>query len=474
MKYPLPILALTFCSGIIFASQIKIPFLLVYPTAVIFLLLSAVFFKKRFIFDIFISLCVFLLGAGLLLNSQALAASHISQPVFYKNNQPVIVRGIVYSQPELKNNKLLFILKAKEVQSGNLRYNCCGNILVRLRGKTDLEYADELILSGHLRRPYGFTTKGQRGYQDYLANQGIYCLMNIKAANFLVKINKGKGMEIKRFAFWLKARLEELIFKYVLPVPAGILDAMLLGERSNIPSLINNSMVKSGTVHILVVSGFNTGLVSLIILSLLKLLRLSRNTRFYVTIPLLLLYCLLTGASNPVVRATIMTIVFLSSYLVKREPNIYNSCSLAAIIILGINPRQLFDAGFQLSFLSVFSLIYLYPKLRQFLRLERIKIRSIRFLSDSLLLSFSAWLGTMGCIIYYFRIFSPITVIANLFIIPLAALITLCGFSLVIIGFLFPYLAPFFASSSELAIAILLRVNALLIRIPGAYFSLQK
>jgi len=473
MKYPLVVLTFAFCSGVLAASRIRIPFLSVYSAGVIFLFFSLLFFKKRLIFDTFLFLCIFFLGASLLVNSRTLPHGHISKFVFYKNNQPSIVKGSIHSQPQFKNNKSVFIFTAKEIQNNNLKYNCCGNILVQLRGKTDLEYADELILTGNLRRPFSFGSKGRGGYQNYLYNQGIYCLMNIGRVSSIVKINKNKRPEMKRFAFWLKAKLEEAIFKYVLPVPAGILDAMILGERDNIPPLINNSMVKSGTVHILVVSGFNTGLVSLIIISILRLLRLSRRARFYICVPLLILYCLVTGSSNPVIRATIMTIVFMSSYLVKREPNIYNSCAIAALIILGINPKQLFDAGFQLSFISVLSIIYLYPKLRRLLRLDHIKIKTIRFFSDSLLVSFCAWLGTMGFIAYYFKIFSPITVVANLFIIPLATLITLSGFSLIIMGFICPALAPFFASSSESLVALLLQVNALLLKVPGAYFYLS-
>jgi competence protein ComEC len=112
------------------------------------------------------------------------------------------------------------------------------------------------------------------------------------------------------------------------------------------------------------VSGFNVGIVTFIIILLLKLIRLPRKVRLACAIILLILYCLVTGASTPVVRATVMAGVFLLAYLFKREPDIYNSLFLAAIFILAFNPRQLFDIGFQLSFASVFSIIYIYPKIK--------------------------------------------------------------------------------------------------------------
>jgi competence protein ComEC len=250
-------------------------------------------------------------------------------------------------------------------------------------------------------------------------------------------------------------------------------DAMILGERSCIPAFINNSMVKSGTVHILVVSGFNVAIVALLVNLVLKLIRLPRKTRFYIATLLLIIYCLATGASNPVIRATVMAVVLMFAYLVKRDPDIYNSAALAALFILGVNPRQLFDVGFQLSFISVLSIVYLYPKIRLLLRVEALKIQSLKFIADSALVSFCAWLGTMGFIAHYFRIFSPVTVVANIFIVPLATLITLSGFSLIFSGFCLPAFTHLFAYSNELLVALLLKVNALLIKIPGAYFSLS-
>jgi competence protein ComEC len=178
----------------------------------------------------------------------------------------------------------------------------------------------------------------------------------------------------------------------------------------------------------------------------------------------------MTGASTPVVRATVMAIVFILGLLIKRQPDIYNSLSLAALFILVVNPRQLFDIGFQLSFLSVIFIVYFYPKIKSLLRLESLKPRFISFILNNLTVSFSAWLGTLVCIAYNFKIFSPVTVLANLFIVPLASLITLCGFSLILMGYFLPSLAYPFALSCEFLANLLVNINTLLIRIPAAYF----
>jgi competence protein ComEC len=181
----------------------------------------------------------------------------------------------------------------------------------------------------------------------------------------------------------------------------------------------------------------------------------------------------MTGASTPVVRAAVMASVFMLAHLIKREVDIYNSCAVAMILILGINPRHLFDIGFQLSFSSVISIVYLYPKIKSFLCPQALlKIKYMRYLIDGCLVSLSAWLGTMGFIACYFKIFSPITILANLFIVPLATLITLCGFSLIIISLVLPPAATFFASTCELLIKFLVYINTMLLNFPGAYIPL--
>jgi hypothetical protein len=75
--------------------------------------------------------------------------------------------------------------------------------------------------------------------------------MNIKANIHLVRLNKNRGFMIKKFALWVKDRMEEIIFKHLSYLPASIIDAMVLGERKAIAPFINNSMIKTGTVHIL-------------------------------------------------------------------------------------------------------------------------------------------------------------------------------------------------------------------------------
>jgi competence protein ComEC len=479
MKRPLVVLTIFFCLGIIIASLVKISLGLTYLFAVVILALSLLAAIRLGSRDTGLLLLSFLIGALHYYNSLILPDCHISHFCSYKNNTVYALRGFVNSQPEFNNNRTVFIFATEQINFDRLKANCCGNVLVFIKGRQNLDYGSKLILQGSLYRPFNRANYvqsqqgcAQRSYADYLASQGIYVVMQVRTKAHMVVLAANKGQPVKRFAFWLKKRIEEIIYRRLSLVPAAIIDAMVLGEKRNISPVIYKSMMRSGTVHILVVSGFNVGLVVFCLVLLLKLLRIPRRMRFYVALPLIIIYCLITGASNPVLRATIMAIVFMFAYLVKGEPDIYISCCLAALFILIINPRQLFDVGFQLSFASVIAIVWIYPRIKSLMHLDKLKIRFLQYLADGFLVSFSAWVGTMGFIAYYFKMVSPITVFANLFIVPLACLINLCGFCLVVCEFVSGYMVLNFASVTELLVKLLLQCNSFLISLPKAYFYL--
>lgn len=473
MKRPLAIFAIILCSGIFTGRYIRTPFLLIYMLAAALLAAALFSFRKGRIFNIFLSGFIFFFAVALWKDSWVLPRCHVARFVSYKNSTPYTLKGVIVNPPLLRGNTLSFIFKTEAVQSGASNYNSCGNILVHLcPGPKDFHYGQELLLRGNLRRPFGRAGPRGQSYRDYLYNQYIFSVMRVKGASSVVRLREGRGFILARMAFGIRDRVEGIIFKRLSFVPAGILEAMILGEKKGIPSIIYGSMMKSGTVHILVVSGFNVALVAFIIVLSLKLLRVPRKARFFVAAPLIIIYCLITGASTPVLRATIMAIVLMFASLVKREPDIYNSLSLAAILILIVNPRQLFDIGFQLSFASVISIICIYPRLRAFVPEKILSVKCLRLLCEGSLVSFSAWLGTALLIARYFRIITPVTVPANILIVPLASLITLSGFGLIAMEFISPPLAYLFAYGCEFIVALLLNINAFLIKLPGAHFYL--
>jgi len=460
MENKLTLGTLFFCLGIILGHYIPISVEAVFFSLVICFICCLVSFKLEKFTNLFLLCLIVLLGAFHYKNSTYLPKIHISNFLYYKDETKYVISGYIKSEPRYKDNGLEFIFSVSELEFDYKKQNCSGDILVKVMQANGLLYGEELVLVGHIQLPTKFYPENISG------------IMRINNPQCVIRRNRNKGFFIKRFAFLLKARAERLIYGRLSPPAAAVLDAMVLGEKNNIPKFIYASMIKSGTVHILVVSGFNVGVVIFIIMLLLKLLHLSRTLRYLLTIICLIIYCFVTGASAPVLRATIMGGFLLVGFLIKREAQVYNSISLAALVILFINPKELFSISFQLSFVSVLAIVILYPAIKVLIHLDSINLNFIKLVIEGCCVSLSAWLGTFGLILYYFKIFSPVTVLANIAIVPLATLITLSGFSFLLSCLIFPPLTVYFAHSIELLVLILLKVNNFFIQLPFAYLYL--
>ncbi len=480
MRYPLVSLCIAFCLGIITAASFRIPFLIFCLFALLFLILSIIFVRQNTKFSIFFLCAVFLLSATLLRSSQILPNSHIAKIIPYKSDSICLI-GVIDNDPIYQERNVSFILKTEKLGISETWYKTCGKVLVKVfsaedrstlsGGKSKFFYGDRLFLKGKLYRPFSFS-KGF-DYRNYLKHQNIYLILSVGKNSGMVKqLEKNAGNPLLSFSFRIKHRLREVIVKNLSPFSAGILNALILGDRQDLPRYLLDILMNLGTIHIIAISGFNVGIVAFIILLILKIIKIPRKPRYILTILLLIVYCILTGANAPVVRATVMTVIFLCAYFFEREVNIYNSLSLATLIILTVNPWQLFEISFQLSFLSVVSIVWLSPKIKSIFPEKLDKIPWLRFLILTFSVSSAAWIGLLPLIAYYFRTFTTITVLANMIIVPYSAIITASGFSLALIGILIPSLTSIFAASNELFILILFKINSLLIAIPGAYFKL--
>jgi len=350
-------------------------------------------------------------------------------------------------------------------------YRCCGNLYVCLRTEGKLECGDALIIKGKARRMCGSLITQGRDLRSFRKFQGQ--ALRCTEATIIKRHGLNPAYPFKRFALKFRARLKNIFFRYI-PLPAAdVMSALVLGERRSIPLALNRAMVKTGTVHILVVSGFHVGIVTAVLIGTLKSVKVPGRIRLFCVIPALCFYCVVVGCAASVVRATVMASIFLCAGFFRREEDVYNSLAAAAIVILSINPRQIFDVGFQLSFASVLSIAYFYPRLSSFLRITCVRPGPLRYFLRACLVSASAWFGTMGLVACYFRIVSPITVIANLFIVPLASLATASGFLILGVGAWCPFLGRSFGLASELLISLMLAINSVFIKIPLAYIYLR-
>lgn len=465
------IFTLCFCLGVCLAKSWRIPFVILYAGSWALIILSLLFSKSLKAGRLILILGVFL-GALLLKNYQILPNCHIAKLVPYKSDSVFLI-GVIDNDPIYQGEKVSFILKAEKLRINETGSKTCGKVLVKVLKKNNFAYGDRLFLLGKLYRPFSFS-KGEFNYRNYLKHQGIYCILSVKKDSIVKKLGKNAGNPLKAFSFEVKHRLREVIVKNLSPLSAGILNALILGDRQDLPRYLLDILMNLGTIHIIAISGFNVGIVAFIILLILKIMKIPRKPRYILTILLLIVYCILTGASPPVVRATVMAAIFFLAYFFQREVSIYNSLSLAALIILAVNPWQLFEISFQLSFLSVISIVWLSPKIKSVFPERLDKIPWLRFLILTFCVSSAAWIGLLPLIAYYFKTFTTITVLANMIIVPYSAVITTTGLSFALIGILIPSLVTISAATNELLILILFKIHYSLVGLPGAYFKLPQ
>ncbi|MBU1086632.1 MAG: ComEC family competence protein [Candidatus Omnitrophica bacterium] len=469
LKRPLILICAFYIIGIFVSSVFYLNFLFS-CCCLILSYLSAVFtVRKKALFIICLGLSCFFLGYCLYPQEQNLPRNHIANFTSYKG-MPVQALGWIISDPAKKKNYQSFELKIMQLIVDNKGYSVQGRVLVKLYQEHRFEYGQEIILSGKISRPYKFSY-GRFDYPLYLRDKGIYSVLTVGKTGGFDFTGKNLGNPFKRIMFSLRQAQAQLIDKYLSPNAAGIMKAMLLGERSNAPRFINTALQRTGTVHILAVSGLHTGVIIFIVLILLKMIQVPYRTRYFLSIIFIVFYCVFTGGRISVIRSTIMAVVFLAGFILDRDYDTYSALAFAALLILWFIPGQIFEIGFQLSFASVLAIILFYNRIADWLYGLNLK-KWQQDLLAGMGVSFCAWLGTLGLVAYYFSLISPISVAANLFIVPLLFLVIASGLLFISLGALIPALFPALALNCEFLISFIYRIAHFLSGLPGAYFNI--
>ncbi len=232
-------------------------------------------------------------------------------------------------------------------------------------------------------------------------------------------------------------RVTLLSFTDKLEVPTShkaVFAAITFGETTFLDSSIRYSFSGIGIAHVLAVSGFHVGVVA----ALIKMLfigfgnnRWGRSLKYLISILLIWGFAFTTGMSLPTLRSSIMITLYFVAQLLSRNSDSYNNLFVAAFVLLLIDPWSFFNVGFQLSFIAVWFILYLYPRI---LLLISVRNPVIAVPWQWTAISLAAQVGTCALSIYYFREFSFLFIITNLFISLLATFIIPAG----LIWFLLP------------------------------------
>ncbi len=471
------------------------------------------------------TLLVCLLGAFRLGVDQRVAPDSLAR-YLTAGPRPAAIEGVLVSDPHAPafNRRIRTAwLKINSIRQGDRWLPASGKLKLKWpRWDDSLGYGDRLraygtIRAGHTPTPKpgtGYTsqqalsitvpgtksgTKNENRYQGWdetrwLWLRGAEGVLTVSAREGIVQLQAASGLysRYRKSIAALRWKLIQLGRSLVSPEARVYLEGLLLGEGQGIPKSLKELFRKTGTVHVLVVSGLHVGLIGLICNLLLSVVCIPRGLRYCLLAGILVVYCTLTGMRLPIVRATIMGVILCLNLALGRAHSALNALGLAALVILVLQPRAIWDPSFQLSFAAVLGILLVGPhifkstpqigtryqnqksvpgteictKILQPVPGAWAKIQ--RRIAQALAVSCAAWVAVLPLIAWHFKTVTLIAPLANLVVVPWASLLIATGFLVYGVGFVSPVLAKPFAASFELLAWGLTRLVNWIADLPGA------
>lgn len=476
MQAPLIPIVLSFILGITAGYFIQIPDTVLHIACITALAALAVasFRKWKRLSVAMILLVLFLSG---IMNLNLFLYSNPS-PVHISNirsDERIGLEGTVCDAPRIYPDRAELTVESSGIVKKGIRLPVEGKVLIAVRDTEGLPRCGDLVrIKTRLKEPRNFQNPGGFDYIRFLRLRGILVRGSIDSASEIALIRRGPGSSpwflIDRF----RSRLRELIRGHAPSPEYSILLAMVLGEQNEIPKDIRDKFNRTGTSHILAISGFNIGIIYLFFILIIgRALRSSEYLllKFNITeisiiltaIPVIA-YTYIAGLGVSLIRAALMVMVLAAAAIYGRRRDLPNTLAFAALAILVVSPPYLFDVSFQLSFAAVASILLIVPR---FSALDSddpgYKIeKKPRFLKWALrntglfiLVTLAAVAGTAPLIVYYFNIFSLVVVLANIVLVPVL------GYAVTLLSMAIIMAAPL---SSSISI-FLIRTASYLIRL---------
>jgi competence protein ComEC len=435
-------LSIAWVIGIYLGSRLALPWAFIF---IGLLPLCLIPFLKNYKRQLFLAgFCLLSLLGGCLRFQTSLPIIDEHQLQFYNDKGTITVEGMVCTEPEPRNTTSVFRFSADKIQTNADNIEATGKVLVSVLRYHEYHYGDILRITGKLETP---PQSDDFNYKDYLARQGIYSVINYPRIEI---VDTGKGFKPLAWIYSLRNRLSESLSQ-ALPEPqASLAQGILLGLRGNIPSSLNQAFSRTGTTHVLAISGINITIVIGMLLAA-GIWLFGKRYSIYIWLALLTiwLYALLTGMNPPVVRGAIMGSLFLIAEYLGRQSSAITALTFAAAIMVAIEPQVLWDASFQLSFLAMAGLILVSPYLQAWARkgvMDSVgkdgTVASLgNFIGDSFAVTLAAVLATWPIIAYNFHVFSFVGLPATFFAVLALPAIIITTALVAGVGLLIPALA---------------------------------
>jgi competence protein ComEC len=324
-----------------------------------------------------------------------------------------------------------------------------GNIRVGVDGRLpDLRLGDAVEVTGWLYRPSGPRNPGEVDWARWNYLQGISAGMSADGSEYVRRLADAGGSHarlLERARAYARSLLLDPAARSEADPGTRLLDAMILGQRSSVSRQLDEAFMRTGTIHILSVSGFHIGVLASACWFFVRyVLRRGARTTACVLMIVVIVYAGLAEESAPVIRSAVMAIVGGAAVLLGRPFCGINWLALSAMIILIGNPLELFRPGFQLSFMQVFALFVLTPPIvRRAIQwgrapeqpltdahtLPALALRWVwRGFAALATASILLWLIAAPLVWYHFGMFTPLAALQSILLTPAFSIVIVLGF----------------------------------------------
>lgn len=346
------------------------------------------------------------------------------------------ILGTVKEAPKKTVDRMSFITQTETLTRGGKSYSVTGGVRVTTREPIEnLRKGDRIACVAKLKGLQNFNNPGGFDYVRHMAFQGVCASAFVSKKSLLIRLHTAERGRAWNMVDRIREDVSALLERLPSHDARAVLKALVIGDRSAIPSHTRETLSRIGSAHLLAISGLHVGMIASLaffffrrlLSSFERILLAAWSTRGAALLSVMpvLFYGLLAGMSPSTQRAVIMTMLFLVAQLLEREQDPVNTLAIAALVILVFEPTALFDVSFQLSFSAVFSILFVMKSLSIVSTLRSHPLGILKRLTLLLLVSTSAVLGTLPLTLYYFNQVSLIGPFTNCIMIPLVGFLVL-------------------------------------------------
>ncbi len=333
----------------------------------------------------------------------------------------------------LKPNAFSHRYEAEVIQVDSVQ--TIGSVLLSIRKDSlmeELKIDDQILMRSDFVDVKPPLNPHQFDYKSYLARQGIHQQIYLKKEEFLLL--SSSSTFLGRIAGIRNQIRESLAKEGFGEDESGVINALLLGQRQEVSKELLNDYSNAGAIHILAISGLHVGIILLILSRVFKPLEVFKKGKFFKLILIVIMlwfFALLAGMSASVVRAVTMFTAVAIGQSIQRKNSVIHSLVFSMFVLLLCNPMFLFDVGFQLSYLAVYGIVVIQPKL---VRLWEPKWKLLDKVWQLTTVSLAAQLSVLPLSLFYFHQFPGLFLVSNLVIVPFLGIILMGGILIIILS----------------------------------------